>query len=51
MVDAAVSIVRKEGISALYRGLMPNYIKVIPSVSISFLAFEHTKEALTSHLT
>ena len=48
MIHAATSIIRMEGIGALYRGLLPNYIKVIPSVSISFLAFEHVKEHLSS---
>mmetsp|Transcript_21499 Transcript_21499/g.38624 ORF Transcript_21499/g.38624 Transcript_21499/m.38624 type:complete len:122 (-) Transcript_21499:641-1006(-) len=51
MIDAATRIVRTEGPGALYRGILPNYIKVIPSVSISFLAFENAKEALTRSLT
>uniref|UniRef100_A0A8C5N6Z6 Solute carrier family 25 member 25 n=1 Tax=Gouania willdenowi TaxID=441366 RepID=A0A8C5N6Z6_GOUWI len=36
-------IVRTEGLSGLYRGLTPNFMKVIPSVSISYVVYEHLK--------
>ena len=39
-------IVREEGVMALYRGLIPNYYKVVPAVSISFLTYEMMKDVL-----
>ncbi|KAA8584674.1 hypothetical protein FQN60_008459 [Etheostoma spectabile] len=39
-------IVRTEGPMGLYRGLAPNFMKVIPSVSISYVVYEHLKIAL-----
>ena len=48
MVDALVGLARRDGVLALYNGLMVNYLKVIPSVSISFLVFETAKEALAT---
>ncbi|XP_059504197.1 mitochondrial adenyl nucleotide antiporter SLC25A24-like [Stegostoma tigrinum] len=39
-------IVAKEGPLGLYRGLAPNFLKVIPAVSISYVVYEHMKTAL-----
>ncbi|XP_015244747.1 calcium-binding mitochondrial carrier protein SCaMC-2-B isoform X2 [Cyprinodon tularosa] len=39
-------IVRTEGALGLYRGLAPNFMKVIPSVSISYVVYEYLKIAL-----
>ncbi|XP_078416756.1 mitochondrial adenyl nucleotide antiporter SLC25A24-A-like [Cetorhinus maximus] len=39
-------IVAKEGLFGLYRGLAPNFMKVIPAVSISYVVYEHMKTAL-----
>ncbi|XP_020495695.1 calcium-binding mitochondrial carrier protein SCaMC-2-B isoform X1 [Labrus bergylta] len=39
-------IVRTEGLTGLYRGLAPNFMKVIPSVSISYVVYEHLKITL-----
>lgn len=39
-------IVRTEGAMGLYRGLAPNFMKVIPSVSISYVVYEYLKIAL-----
>ncbi|KAM9841861.1 LOW QUALITY PROTEIN: calcium-binding mitochondrial carrier protein SCaMC-2-B [Aulostomus maculatus] len=39
-------IVRTEGAMGLYRGLAPNFMKVIPSVSISYVVYEHLKITL-----
>lgn len=36
-------IVRTEGLRGLYRGLTPNFMKVIPSVSISYVVYERLK--------
>lgn len=40
------NIHRKEGIQGLYRGLLPNFIKVLPAVSISYVVYENAKKAL-----
>jgi solute carrier family 25 phosphate transporter 23/24/25/41 len=34
------TIVRDEGITALYRGMIPCYLKVVPAISISFCTYE-----------
>lgn len=39
-------VVRTEGAMGLYRGLAPNFMKVIPSVSISYVVYEYLKIAL-----
>ncbi|XP_029920616.1 calcium-binding mitochondrial carrier protein SCaMC-2-B isoform X2 [Myripristis murdjan] len=39
-------IVRTEGAMGLYRGLAPNFMKVIPAVSISYVVYEHLKITL-----
>ena len=36
-------ILRTEGPLGLYRGLAPNFMKVIPAVSISYVVYEHLK--------
>lgn len=40
------SIVAKEGFFGLYRGILPNFMKVIPAVSISYVVYEYTKSSL-----
>ncbi|XP_061576742.1 calcium-binding mitochondrial carrier protein SCaMC-2-like [Cololabis saira] len=39
-------ILRSEGPRGLYRGLTPNFLKVAPSVSISYVVYEHLKLTL-----
>ncbi|KAM9975361.1 hypothetical protein ACTFIW_010389 [Dictyostelium discoideum] len=39
-IDAIIKITKTEGISALYKGIRPAYLKVIPTVSINFLIYE-----------
>ena len=46
MLDCLVRVSREEGVAALYRGLGANYIKVVPSVAVSFTVFEYAKQAL-----
>ncbi|KAM8828018.1 calcium-binding mitochondrial carrier protein SCaMC-2-B isoform 1-T1 [Spinachia spinachia] len=36
-------ILRTEGTKGLYRGLAPNFMKVLPSVSISYVVYEYLK--------
>ncbi|CAL8463897.1 g3432 [Coccomyxa elongata] len=46
MVDCFVRTVREEGVKALFKGLLPNYIKVVPSIAIAFVTYEKLKEGL-----
>ncbi|KAK2838092.1 hypothetical protein Q5P01_015304 [Channa striata] len=39
-------ILQTEGPTGLYRGLTPNFLKVIPAVSISYVVYEHMKTQL-----
>ncbi|KAF3695359.1 Calcium-binding mitochondrial carrier protein SCaMC-2 [Channa argus] len=39
-------ILQTEGPMGLYRGLAPNFLKVIPAVSISYVVYEHMKTQL-----
>jgi len=41
---AAVTIVREEGVRGLYRGILPSYMKVIPTVSLTWLSYEVMKK-------
>lgn len=35
-----------EGVAGLYRGITPNFMKVAPAVSISYVVYERCREAL-----
>jgi len=37
---------KNEGVRGLYRGLIPNIIKVVPAVSISYVVYEKMKKRL-----
>uniref|UniRef100_A0AAQ4S5L9 EF-hand domain-containing protein n=1 Tax=Gasterosteus aculeatus aculeatus TaxID=481459 RepID=A0AAQ4S5L9_GASAC len=39
-------ILKKEGFFGLYRGILPNFMKVIPAVSISYVVYENMKDSL-----
>ncbi|XP_015460327.3 calcium-binding mitochondrial carrier protein SCaMC-1 [Astyanax mexicanus] len=39
-------ILEKEGFFGLYRGILPNFMKVIPAVSISYVVYEYMKTGL-----
>lgn len=41
-------IVRTEGLRGLYRGIVPEYFKVIPSVGIVFMTYEALKMIMSS---
>uniref|UniRef100_A0A914HD80 Mitochondrial carrier protein n=1 Tax=Globodera rostochiensis TaxID=31243 RepID=A0A914HD80_GLORO len=44
-------IVRHEGYRGLYRGLAPNFMKVLPAVSISYLTYEQCRKWLGAQMT
>ncbi|XP_022192471.1 calcium-binding mitochondrial carrier protein SCaMC-1-B isoform X1 [Nilaparvata lugens] len=46
MVGMLKSIVEQEGFAGLYRGITPNFLKVAPAVSISYIVYEHCRQAL-----
>ncbi|TQD68971.1 hypothetical protein C1H46_045496 [Malus baccata] len=46
MVDAFRKTVRHEGFGALYKGLVPNCVKVVPSIAIAFVTYEMVKDVL-----
>ncbi|KAE8620159.1 hypothetical protein XENTR_v10010124 [Xenopus tropicalis] len=46
MVALFRHIVAREGFLGLYRGIAPNFMKVIPAVSISYVVYENMKRLL-----
>ncbi|KAH7920164.1 mitochondrial carrier [Leucogyrophana mollusca] len=46
VLDVAVKTYQRDGWRGFYRGLFPTLAKVVPSVSISYLVYEHSKRRL-----
>ncbi|XP_045904732.1 calcium-binding mitochondrial carrier protein SCaMC-1 [Micropterus dolomieu] len=46
MTRMVKKIVEKEGLFGLYRGILPNFMKVIPAVSISYVVYEYMRSGL-----
>ncbi|OTB01597.1 hypothetical protein M426DRAFT_63815 [Hypoxylon sp. CI-4A] len=44
--DVAHKTVRNEGVRGLYKGLMPNLLKVAPALSITWMVYENAKRVL-----
>ena len=44
-------ILRTEGVLGLYRGLLPNFCKVAPAVSISYYVYERVRTSLGATMT
>ncbi|KAJ2491582.1 hypothetical protein IWW37_002149 [Coemansia sp. RSA 2050] len=44
--DAIKQMIKSEGVLGLYRGLVPNYLKVAPAIGVSFWSYELAKDAL-----
>ncbi|RIB20826.1 mitochondrial carrier domain-containing protein [Gigaspora rosea] len=42
--DALTQLLKGEGIRGLYKGMVPNYLKVAPAISVSFVTYEACKE-------
>ncbi|XP_015437172.1 PREDICTED: calcium-binding mitochondrial carrier protein SCaMC-2 [Dufourea novaeangliae] len=51
MVGVFKDIISKEGIRGLYRGLTPNFLKVAPAVSISYIVYENVRGLLGVNMT
>ncbi len=43
---AVATIWRTEGIGGLYKGMLPNILKVAPSVAVAFVTYEFMKARL-----
>ncbi|GAA5969066.1 hypothetical protein JCM11641_007456 [Rhodosporidiobolus odoratus] len=48
--DAVLTILRKEGLRGLYKGIWPNLLKCAPSMATSFAVYEATKDMLDDYL-
>ncbi|XP_064395552.1 mitochondrial adenyl nucleotide antiporter SLC25A24-like [Halichondria panicea] len=46
MTETLRTLVQDEGLVGLYRGLLPNFLKVIPAVSIGYVMYEQVKQLL-----
>ncbi|KAF9144111.1 hypothetical protein BGX30_013801 [Mortierella sp. GBA39] len=44
--DGVKKIIKQEGVRGLYKGMIPNYLKVAPAISISFVVYEQCKQTL-----
>ncbi|SCZ90762.1 BZ3500_MvSof-1268-A1-R1_Chr1-3g02225 [Microbotryum saponariae] len=44
--NAVFTIIRKEGLKGLYKGIIPNLLKVGPSIGTSFAVYEATRDAI-----
>jgi solute carrier family 25 phosphate transporter 23/24/25/41 len=47
VTDAVRVIILQEGVKGLYKGIVPNLLKVAPSMASSWLSFEVTRDFLT----
>ncbi|KAL9104709.1 MAG: hypothetical protein Q9163_000387 [Psora crenata] len=48
MWHAVTVIIKQEGIRGMYKGILPNLLKVAPSMASNWLSFEMTRDMLTS---
>jgi len=46
LLDCLQTIYRTEGMNGFFRGLVPCYLKVIPSMAIAFMTYERLKNVL-----
>ncbi|TMW58337.1 hypothetical protein Poli38472_011925 [Pythium oligandrum] len=46
MVDCFQKVIREEGVHALYRGTLPNLVRVVPYAAIMFSTYELAKQTL-----
>eukprot|EP00164_Ancoracysta_twista_P003934 GFYU01005273.1.p1 GENE.GFYU01005273.1~~GFYU01005273.1.p1 ORF type:complete len:456 (-),score=111.90 GFYU01005273.1:753-2120(-) len=46
MVDCFQKTVQENGVRGLYRGILPNFLKALPAISISYAVFEQAKTFL-----
>jgi len=46
ILQEVTTVYRTDGIRGFYRGLIPNYLKIIPAAGVSFLTYEKMKELI-----
>ena len=46
MTGVFKQIIKTDGVLGLYRGIAPNFLKVAPAVSISYVVYENARKAL-----
>lgn len=46
VMDAARRMYTDEGLRSFYRGLLPNYLKMVPAISVSFVVYETMQSIL-----
>lgn len=46
--DAIRVIIAQEGVKGMYKGIVPNLLKVAPSMASSWLSFEMTRDFLVT---
>ena len=46
MIDVIQRTYQQESIRGFYKGLLPTLIKVVPSVSLSYIIYEQSKKAM-----
>lgn len=46
MVGLFQKIIKQDGLTGLYRGIVPNFMKVVPAVGISYVVYEKSRNAL-----
>ncbi|KAF4524669.1 hypothetical protein B566_EDAN012251 [Ephemera danica] len=51
MIGTIRHILQRDGFTGLYRGIGPNFLKVAPAVSISYVVYERCRQALGVNMT
>jgi len=51
MIGIIRNILQRDGPMGLYRGITPNFLKVAPAVSISYVVYERCRQALGVNMT
>ena len=49
-INEVIRVIRADGVRGLYRGLVPELLKVTPMVSITFCVYEFTYDLLSSSI-
>ncbi|KAI8093736.1 mitochondrial carrier domain-containing protein [Halteromyces radiatus] len=47
-IHAIRTMIQREGVRSLYKGLIPNYLKVAPAIGVSFVTYEGCKDLLNA---
>ena len=50
MTDCLKKTFLKHGVRGFYKGILPNFAKSVPAISVSYLVFEKTKPLLKDYV-